>query len=86
MLYYAVVYFFYAWGAPKFIFVLLGTTIIDFYVVRFMSQQRKKAPRTLFMCFSLCINLGLNFCNLGNGFIEQAYDHYYPQGMKIAKK
>jgi alginate O-acetyltransferase complex protein AlgI len=25
--------FFYAWGAPKFIFVILGTTLLDFFLV-----------------------------------------------------
>lgn len=53
--------FFYAWGAPKFIFVLLGTTIIDFYVVQAMARQEKKWLSKLLLCASLSINLGLLF-------------------------
>jgi alginate O-acetyltransferase complex protein AlgI len=53
--------FFYAWGAPKFIFVILGTTVVDFYVVRLMHASRQKALRTLLLCLSLSINLGLLF-------------------------
>jgi alginate O-acetyltransferase complex protein AlgI len=53
--------FFYAWGAPRFIFVILGTTVIDFYVVRLMWQAEKKALRTALLVSSLSINLGLLF-------------------------
>ena len=52
---------FYAWGAPQFIFVILGTTIIDFYVVRFMSATAAPGRRKLLLCLSLFINLGLLF-------------------------
>ena len=52
---------FYAWGAPKFIFVILGTTIIDFYVVRMMAAANKNSKRKLLLCTSLCINFGLLF-------------------------
>lgn len=52
---------FYAWGAPKFIFILLGTTIVDFYIVLLMARQNEKARRTALMCCSLCLNLGLLF-------------------------
>jgi alginate O-acetyltransferase complex protein AlgI len=35
---------FYAWGAPKFIFVILGTTLLDYFLVKRMHQigQNKK--------------------------------------------
>jgi len=63
--------FFYAWGAPKFIFILLGTTIIDFYVVRLMSEQAQKARKNALLCLSLSINLGLLFYfKYSNFFIE----------------
>jgi len=62
---------FYAWGAPRFIFVLLGTTVVDFYVVLLMSQQQKKIIRILLLCISLSINLGLLFYfKYSNFFIE----------------
>ena len=52
--------FFYAWGAPKFIFVILGTTALDFVIVNAMSNAdgyRKK----LLLVISLSVNLGLLF-------------------------
>ena len=63
--------FFYAWGAPIFIFILLATTIVDFYVVRFMASQTGKRQRVALMCISLCINLGLLFYfKYSNFFVE----------------
>ena len=61
---------FYAWGAPVFIFILLGTTIIDFYVVRLMAACEGRL-RTALMCVSLSINLGLLFYfKYSNFFVE----------------
>ncbi len=31
--------FFYAWGAPKFVFVIIGTTILDFYFVKMLDKN-----------------------------------------------
>jgi alginate O-acetyltransferase complex protein AlgI len=63
--------FFYSWGAPKFIFVILGTTVIDFYVVRLMSVTTVKARKKLLLCLSLCINLGLLvYFKYSNFFVE----------------
>ena len=53
--------FFYAWGAPKFIFVILGTTAIDFYVVRGIANAKTPIKKKLFLLLSLSINLGLLF-------------------------
>ena len=62
---------FYAWGAPRFIFVILGTTVVDFYIVRVMSATNIDYKRKLLLAASLCLNLGLLFyfkyCNF---FIE----------------
>jgi alginate O-acetyltransferase complex protein AlgI len=63
--------FFYAWGAPRFIFVILGTTTLDFYLVRLMYNAGSEGRRKLFLILSLCLNVGLLFyfkyCNF---FIE----------------
>jgi alginate O-acetyltransferase complex protein AlgI len=63
--------FFYAWGAPRFIFVILGTTTLDFYLVRVMYYAEDLKKRKLFLILSLCLNVGLLFyfkyCNF---FIE----------------
>ena len=53
--------FFYSWGAPLFIFVILGTTFIDFYLVKLMYEARQKHFRRLLLVLSVCMNLGLLF-------------------------
>jgi len=63
--------FFYAWGAPRFIFVILATTTVDFYFVRLLYYASSEKKRRLFLALSLCLNVGLLFyfkyCNF---FIE----------------
>ncbi len=63
---------FYSWGAPKFIFVILLTTFLDFHLVRWMDSLQKPTHRKLLLTLSVSINLGLLFyfkyCNffIGN--------------------
>lgn len=63
--------FFYSWGAPRFIFVIIGTTLIDFYLVRYMDAMTSDRKRKLLLLCSVGINLGLLFyfkyCNF---FVE----------------
>lgn len=63
--------FFYSWGAPRFIFVILATTTVDFYLVKIMDEARSERSRKTFLVLSLCLNVGLLFyfkyCNF---FIE----------------
>ncbi len=42
--------FFYSWGAPKFIFVILASTFIDFHLVKWMSQTKEDLHRKLMQC------------------------------------
>ncbi len=64
---------FYMWGAPKFIFAILGTTTLDFYLVKFLHQASSERKRKLFLILSLCLNVGMLFyfkyCNF---FIDNA--------------
>ncbi|MDP4268220.1 MAG: MBOAT family O-acyltransferase [Bacteroidota bacterium] len=53
--------FFYSWGAPKFIFVILLTTLIDFYIVKYMSLTEERLKRKIMLTISVSINLGLLF-------------------------
>jgi alginate O-acetyltransferase complex protein AlgI len=52
---------FYAWGAPKFIFALLGTTFLDYILVNRMDAARGKPAARIYLVISLAINLGLLF-------------------------
>lgn len=63
--------FFYAWGAPIFIFVLLGTTFVDFHFVKFMAASSTKLRKNLLLLCSLTINVGLLFYfKYANFFID----------------
>jgi alginate O-acetyltransferase complex protein AlgI len=62
---------FYAWGAPTFVFVVLLSTIIDFYLVQTMHQAKEKRKKRLLLVLSICINLGLlAYFKYANFFIE----------------
>ncbi len=63
--------FFYSWGAPKFIFVILGTTFVDFFLVGLMYRSERKALRRLLLVLSLSVNVGLLFYfKYSNFFID----------------
>ncbi|WP_207798861.1 MBOAT family O-acyltransferase [Taibaiella soli] len=74
---------FYAWGAPQFIFVILATTVADFYIVRMMDASRTDWLRKLLLSLSLSINLGLLFYFKYSNFFVQNLNHVLQQiGMK----
>ena len=62
---------FYSWGAPKFIFVILGSTFIDFHLVKWMSSTLNLRKRNMLLASSVVLNLGLLFYfKYSNFFIE----------------
>lgn len=75
--------FFYSWGGPKFIFIILATTTLDFYLVNFLYRSVKDTSRKLFLVLSLSLNLGLLFyfkyCNF---FIENINSIFYSFGLE----
>lgn len=74
---------FYSWGAPRFIFVLLGTTFIDFHLVRWMDSSPTRLLRRTLLTFSVCMNLSLLFyfkyCNF---FVENIDVILHAAGLK----
>lgn len=63
--------FFYAWGAPKFIFVILLTTFIDFHLVKWMDSANTNLKRKALLILSVGMNLGLLlYFKYSNFFIE----------------
>jgi alginate O-acetyltransferase complex protein AlgI len=74
---------FYAWGAPRFIFVILGTTLVDFYLVRLMDAATVKRNKVFLLCLSLGMNLGLLFYfKYSHFFIENVNAVLAQLGMK----
>ncbi len=53
--------YFYSWGGPKFIFVILGTTFLDFFLVNAMYNQKTKSAKKKYLIISICLNVGLLF-------------------------
>ncbi len=74
---------FYAWGGPKFIFVILGTTFLDFFLVNKMAESKKEATKKQLLVVSLLMNLGLLFyfkyCNF---FIDNINSLFSLAGVK----
>ncbi|TXB64763.1 MBOAT family protein [Vicingus serpentipes] len=63
--------FFYAWGAPKFVFVVVGSVIVDFYLIDSMYKSKVKRTRLWLLTISISINLGLLlYFKYANFFIE----------------
>ena len=50
--------FFYAWGAPDFIFIVLGSIIVDFFIVQKMYESTG-LKKKLLLTTSVLLNLGL---------------------------
>lgn len=59
---------FYAWGAPKFIFLVVASLVANFYVVQQISAQQN---RKIFLIISVIINLGLlSYFKYANFFVD----------------
>lgn len=62
---------FYSWGAPKFVFVILASTILDFYLVKFMNSQKDPKRRKQLLVITIIKSLGLlAYAKYANFFIE----------------
>lgn len=65
--------FFYAWGAPVFVFYVTGSVIIDFFIIRKISTSEGGLKRMLFW-LSVALNLGLLlYFKYMNFFVDQFY-------------
>ncbi len=62
--------FFYAWGAPDFIFIVLGSIVADFYIVSLMNRQSGNRKKLL-VSASVLLNIGLlAYFKYANFFVE----------------
>lgn len=62
--------FFYGWGAPTFIFIVIGSIIADFYAVKVMHRSKGNKKRLL-VAFSVVLNIGmLLYFKYANFFVE----------------
>ena len=63
--------FFYAWGAPLFLFVVSGTIIIDFFIVKKIHHSDNDKLRKRLLALSVFIKVGLlAYFKYANFFVE----------------
>lgn len=73
---------FYAWGAPQFVFILLASTIIDFYLVRHMHRQKSQKAKKTFLTLSILLNIGLlAYFKYANFFVDNLSSLFQEMGM-----
>lgn len=62
---------FYAWGAPDFIFYLLGSLVANFFLVRAMCKTERAGLKKLFCGLSIGVSLGLlAYFKYANFFVD----------------
>ncbi len=75
--------YFFSWGAPKFVFVLVGVTILDFYLVKFLFESKTTLRKRILLITSLTMNLGmLAYFKYANFFIENVNRFLYKEGFE----
>ena len=82
---------FYAYGAPDFVFLLVGECVINYFLVRGMAKTEKIGTKKLLCAFSVIMALGLLlYFKYANFFMENlntilGWTHHEPIGwMKVA--
>lgn len=64
---------FYTWGAPVFVFILLGTSFMDFLLVRTIYRSPDARKKKILLILSLAVNLGLlAYFKYSNFFVGNA--------------
>ena len=62
---------FYTWGAPKFIFILLGTIVFNFCIAHLTIKLKEDKSKKLVLFFSVIVNLSfLLYFKYANFFVE----------------
>lgn len=75
--------YFFSWGAPTFVFILLGVTILDFYLVDFLYKSKTTYRKKIILVTSLTMNLGmLAYFKYANFFVENFNAILYKFGFK----
>lgn len=73
---------FYAWGAPQFLFVVLISAAVDFYLVRWMHAQQILKRKRALLFLSIFMNVGLlAYFKYANFFVENVNSAFASLGM-----
>lgn len=66
---------FYAWGAPTFVFILLLSTFLDYFLVGWMHRTVEQRKKKTLLAVSIALNLGLlAYFKYANFFIENVQE------------
>jgi alginate O-acetyltransferase complex protein AlgI len=65
--------FFFAWGAPKFVFYLMGSVMVDYFIIKAISRTDGNLKKILFW-LSVILNLGLLLYFKYMNFFENQFD------------
>jgi alginate O-acetyltransferase complex protein AlgI len=72
--------FFYAWGAPRLILLVIASIIFDFYIVHFIHTSRDRKRKAL-LAFAVAVNVGmLLYFKYANFFVDNLNDLIAPFG------
>ena len=77
-------YIFYGWWDYRFLTLILLSTVVDFYVAKFLSKTEKQKKRKRLLYLSLGVNLGLlGFFKYCNFFIESWVNAWQNLGIEM---
>ena len=68
---------FYSWGAPKFIFAILLTTTIDFYLAKLIDSSENEKNRKAALLISIIMNVGFLFYFKYFNFFIENFNHLF---------
>ena len=62
---------FFTWGAPLFVFVVIASLLIDFFIVQKLNQQTNQEKKRIYLYASILLNVGLlAYFKYANFFVE----------------
>jgi D-alanyl-lipoteichoic acid acyltransferase DltB (MBOAT superfamily) len=80
---FAVSYFFYGWWDWRFLFLLLFSTLLDYFTALKINASNKRRERMFWFYLSICVNLGfLGIFKYYNFFVESLADFLYSFGIQ----
>jgi alginate O-acetyltransferase complex protein AlgI len=63
--------FFYSWGAPKFVFVVVASVVINFYLIQILHKSDEQKKRKVLLAISIAFNIFLLlYFKYANFFVE----------------
>ncbi len=75
--------FFYAWGEPVFVFIMLGTALLDFLHARFIASHKGTTAAKASMIIAVCTDIAILASFKYLGFIVENLNAILPSFMEI---